>query len=272
MERSKTVLWYEDLECHRQPSLYYLSSEDDPAGPHLICDWNGSPTDLGELEIDLMSKLIEAKSDDLENETRMLQLDNLETIEDCEHEIQETIKPRSISSHTTLTENDGSQLNFLTVPPFVESLIKRIVKSQNLKYPTIPEAVENQKLALQKNTVLPQPVKGSTSNGTTTKSKPKLANDSRGLSPPKKPRTKPLKNSEIKSGSAVKGSKGTCKSASQETNLNRYTDLKQEPKHKPQYNRYQQKNLSNSIQRPVSSSCNLYGGNDDKVIVIDESD
>lgn len=268
MERSKTILWYEDLECHRQPSLYYLSSEDDPAGPHLICDWNGAPTDLGELEIDLMSKLIDAKTEEeLENETRMLQINDPNALDDCDSQTQETIKPRSISSHTTLTENDGTQLNFLTVPPFVDNLIKRIVKNQGLKYPPIPEAVGPEQPIAQKNqtdiTTVP-----------TLKNKTKSSSEYKsGASPPKKPRTKSQKN-DVNKGyeTTEKGSKTRCKTIIQEKKPNGNTYY--EPKAKSKlYNSVKDHSTSSvTTKHHAIDQRSKSHVDDNKVIVIDESD
>jgi len=131
MNPSKTTLWYEDLERHRQPSLYYLSSEDDEGGPHLICDWNGPPTDFDEFDIDIMSKMIQSKPI---TTTKPSEEDTFVAIpQDTEYDddkIPETIAPKSNCSHTLLTENDGSRLDFLTVPPLVNSLLKRLFRNQ----------------------------------------------------------------------------------------------------------------------------------------------
>lgn len=231
MERSRTVLWYEDLECHRQPSLYYLSSEDDPAGPHLICDWNGAPTDLGELEIDLMAKLVEAKTEELENESRMLQI-NDPLDDDCDSQMQEAIVPRSISSHTTLTENDGSQLNFLTVPPHVQALAKRLINCQSQppnRHPPVSEAaaervpIKHESSPITDSTMSITQI-GAASKLKTTTNLSKCANHA--ASPPKKARMKPLKDNfkkEIGSESN-KGSKNTCKVPNQERKFNEHLD------------------------------------------------
>lgn len=164
----------------------------------MICDWNGAPTDLGELEIDLMAKLVEAKTEEIENETRMLQInDPLQINDDCDSRMQETIVPRSISSHTTLTENDGSQLNFLTVPPHVEALARRFNRQNQIlrsKHPPIPEEVPGKPLIKKK----PAPLKNNTTPTQTSASSKLKTNVSKsveyGASPPKKARTKPLKN------------------------------------------------------------------------------
>lgn len=126
MDQSKTTLWYEDLESRRQPSLYYLSSEEDPAGPHLICDWNGPPTSYDEFDLDIMSKMIDLKP--VSNKTTDSSTQN-RLVVDMIEDVSQPIAPKTNSSYTQLTEDDGSRLDFLTVPPIVNSLLKRIMRN-----------------------------------------------------------------------------------------------------------------------------------------------
>lgn len=66
----RQMLWAEDLEKHRQPSLYFLDEEDSPGGPHLVADWNGVPTDEDEFDIDVLNLLKEHEknSEDIDDE------------------------------------------------------------------------------------------------------------------------------------------------------------------------------------------------------------
>lgn len=143
MDGSRPTLWYEDLEGHRQPSLYYLSSEDDPAGPHLICDWNGPPTNFEEFDIDIMSKMIQKKTvEEADDVDRMY---DFKVTDLSDKSFETAAAPRSNSTHTILTENDGSSLDFLTVPPIVNSLLRRLLHSHTKKKSPpkpIPEVLE----------------------------------------------------------------------------------------------------------------------------------
>lgn len=143
MDGSRGKIWYEDVERHRQPSLYYLSSEDDSAGPHLIVDWNGPPTDVNEFDFDIMSKLVEMKPIDTQSadtdEKPIATMDN----GDSAYPGIFTSKISS-SSETILSENDGANLNFLTVPPMVDSLLRRLMaKKHDKRHPPIPEETSN---------------------------------------------------------------------------------------------------------------------------------
>lgn len=144
MERSRSTIWYEDLERHRQPSLYYLSPQDDKDGPHLICDWNGAPNDSEEYDIDFLSKLIEKKGSDKKL------IDHIDEPEPKPPKItnskKTTVLPlKNNSSQTMLTENDGSRLELLTMPPVVYSLLRRLLARENMnaqEKETITEEVE----------------------------------------------------------------------------------------------------------------------------------
>lgn len=143
MDASRNRIWYEDVERHRQPSLYYLSSEDDSAGPHLIVDWNGPPTDVNEFDFDIMSKLVEMKPIDTQSADTggkpIAAMDNGDSV----YPGIFTSKTRS-SSATTLSKDDGANLNFLTVPPMVDSLLKRLMsKKHDKRHPPIPEETTN---------------------------------------------------------------------------------------------------------------------------------
>ena len=156
---TRATIWYEDIERHRQPSLYYLSSEDDAAGPHLICDWNGPPTNFDEFDIDIMSKMIQAKPVDTGLAEGAFMFDD--SLKDDSVKIPDTIVPKTNSSHTILTENDGSRLDFLTVPPLVNSLLKRLLQrsqtTENRPSP-IPEESEQAEPA-EKSEILVSVVK-----------------------------------------------------------------------------------------------------------------
>lgn len=143
MDQSRPTLWYEDLDRHRQPSLYYLSTEDDKSGPHLICDWNGAPTNFEEFDIDMMGKFVQQtdkiSSPDKDSICPSLNYD----AEEDQMKFSQTILPKHNCSQTLLTEEDGSQFDFLTVPPMARSLIKRLLKTQPVRRPKpIPEEPE----------------------------------------------------------------------------------------------------------------------------------
>lgn len=177
MEDSRPTVWLEDLEGHREPSLYYLSSEEEPSGPHLICDWNGTPTNYDELDIDLISKMIEYSptetlnppfpSDEYNPSHLEQEVEEVEDIHDVtiqmSHEMNCTTAD-SHSSETNLSDDDDSRLQFLTVPPLVMSLLKRQMKlqaqliSQSKETQTSKLDRENDKSAgcdLIKNTSIP---------------------------------------------------------------------------------------------------------------------
>lgn len=214
----------------------------------MICDWNGAPTDLGELEIDLMAKLIEAKSEDLENERMLYINDSLN--EDCDSQMQETIVPRSISSHTTLTENDGSQLNFLTVPPHVRALERRMSKYQNhplYKHPPIPEEASEKPPVNNKSSPIKNPTSktqtGAASKLKTNTNLSKMADLV--ASPPKKARMKPLRdNIKKESAGSNKWSMNTCKVSSPERKY-------REQLEQTDTNRYKKKDISSNHGKQV---------------------
>lgn len=161
MDKSRPTIWLEDLEGHREPALYYLTSEDEPAGPHLICDWNGPPTNYEEFDIDLICKMIEctpmntnkhsssdnSASSDINQYLSRTTLDNKEQQtqgvfiddnvefnnqqqDDSQHPYHTILPETSRSPNNLLVENDGSRLEFLTVPPLVASLLKRQLQLQ----------------------------------------------------------------------------------------------------------------------------------------------
>lgn len=143
---SRNTLWFEDLERHRQPCLYYLSSEDDRGGPHLVCDWNGPPTDYKEFEFDLLRRRIDYSSHvpTKNDKSRPIQDEGDVSIDDEQ--------PRSrVPPQGLLTEDDGARLDLLTVPPIVNSLMLRMFQehNKNTKRPTISE----EQIVSEKNVV-----------------------------------------------------------------------------------------------------------------------
>lgn len=165
---NKSVLWAEDLEGHRQPSLYYLDDEEGAAdGPHLICDWNGAPTDVGEFDIDVLSLLKKHENED-ENEDN----DFLDASKECAAQ-QQQLRDEIASSddfvdypnpaanimkrnkriadgnvgvplptrQNDLIVEDCAHLDFLSVPPITSGLLKRIVR--NLQRNQKPSAVNS---------------------------------------------------------------------------------------------------------------------------------
>lgn len=128
---SRNSLWFEDLERHRQPCLYYLSSEDDGGGPHLVCDWNGPPTDYREFDFDIAQRRIDLVSDmSHRNEKKKPTPDRQPTPDNNEEE------HCKYSTHALLTENDGARLDLLTVPPIVNSLMLRKFQEYKKASPT----------------------------------------------------------------------------------------------------------------------------------------
>lgn len=125
------LLWAEDLQCHREPSLYYLDQEEDKNGPHLICDWNGTPTDFDEFDLDILSSYKECTPHETSEQIE-------ETIieDDCydypnpTSEIAKTLE--SNRSNLIMGNNDRNTLDFLSVPPITSGLIKRIVRSAQI--------------------------------------------------------------------------------------------------------------------------------------------
>lgn len=150
------TLWYEDLECHRQPSIYYLGREEGVDGSHLICDWNGAPTDFGEIDIDILRMIREKETilvTNADNQVLELNGDDSDFVDYPNPTIDigkcsDNNKSRTHSSKTPLTENDGACLDFLTVAPIARSLLQRLSRSQkSLSRPsTIPEEREEPKL------------------------------------------------------------------------------------------------------------------------------
>lgn len=120
------------IESHRQPSLYYVSAEDDPTGPHLICDWNGPPTNIGEFDIDILSTMIEAKSGD-----EIVSVEQYCNDYNLKDEVNDHC-PTSMASNidqSTLDEDDGTKLTLLTIPPIVNSLVSRLVSLEKKRLP-----------------------------------------------------------------------------------------------------------------------------------------
>lgn len=142
MDQQRHTLWYEDLERHRQPSLYYLSSLEDNNGPHLVCDWNGAPTNFEEFDLDLMSKFIEAKpvAENLRTDKIYLSSQNFED----SGEIPAFAAPKVNKSSTTkLTEDDGSHMDFLTIPTLPQALLRRLLmKNFDTKSSIVTEEME----------------------------------------------------------------------------------------------------------------------------------
>jgi hypothetical protein len=131
----KSVLWAEDLEGHRQPSLYYLSDEEGMDGPHLICDWNGSPTDFSEMEFDTLNFF--KKHDSIQTEPEAPS-DNItdEEFVDYPNPAADINKTDQTGETVTQTQRQNdldfaecAHLDFLSVPPMTGGLIKRFVRN-----------------------------------------------------------------------------------------------------------------------------------------------
>ena len=147
----KSVLWAEDLEGHRQPSLYYLSGEEGADGPHLICDWNGNPTDFSEMDFDSLTIFKEHDEPADSGFDQKDQHDDEETTSD--DDFVDFPNPAADILKLTLSgepqppthrQNDldfaeCAHLDFLSVPPMTGGLLKRFVRNLLLlksKYPT----------------------------------------------------------------------------------------------------------------------------------------
>lgn len=126
------------IESHRQPSLYYVSAEDDPTGPHLICDWNGPPTNIGEFDIDILSIMIDVKPDDeIISADQYCSEFNLKTkIADSGYNSPNwSCRATTNLDQSTLDEDDGTKLTLLTTPPIVNSLVSRLVRLEKKRLP-----------------------------------------------------------------------------------------------------------------------------------------
>lgn len=185
----KSVLWAEDLESHRQPSLYYLSDEEGEDGPYLICDWNGSPTDFSEIHLDSygmvqgQEKLVmkqESKQheqnghmtngsntttatcnginkDDeaIEMETHSFHSDDQDEFVDFPNPAAEILSRNGYDlgppSHkqNDLDFDDCTQLDFLTVPPLTGGLLRRFVKSLMRMKSRLPQVETKDELKIQ---------------------------------------------------------------------------------------------------------------------------
>lgn len=140
----KSVLWAEDLEGHRQPSLYYLSEDDDEGrtdGPHLICDWNGTPTDFDDIELDTLGLMQQKdlKNDCEQDDDELVNSgDNFIDYPNPAANLVKLSDTSNISSQTQ-RQNDYdlaecAHLNFLSVPPITQGLLRHIVKTiKNVK-------------------------------------------------------------------------------------------------------------------------------------------
>lgn len=157
MDRDSTrgSLWFEDLERHRQPCLYYLSSEDDREGPHLVCDWNGPPTDYGELGFDYMRGRIDIPIKTNTNNQRSTHDDTESLIGDIEPQ-----RNASALSHSLLTENDGARLDLLTVPPIVNSLMLKMFHEQGKKGKATTSVTKEQTSTTSESDIVKKPIGG----------------------------------------------------------------------------------------------------------------
>ena len=142
----KSVLWAEDLEGHRQPSLYYLSEEEGADGPHLVCDWNGPPTDFDDFDLDALSLLKEhdiTKDDGKKSKNDHVDLDTTgDNFIDYPNPAADLIKvaqngdalSTQFHRQNDLDLAECAHLDFLSVPPISGGLLKRIVRNlQNIK-------------------------------------------------------------------------------------------------------------------------------------------
>jgi len=163
MQRS--LLWAEDLEAHRQPALYYLDEAEAPGGPHLICDWNGVPTDIGDFDLDAISLIKEHEKplddDDGDSDENLdaksapsskqqsQKRDNQYQSDYVDIDDKFVDFPNPAASITKRNKNlpesesesqcplareehiidDCAHLDFLSVPPITGGLLRRIVKN-----------------------------------------------------------------------------------------------------------------------------------------------
>lgn len=137
MEHSNNPLWYEDLETHRQPALYYLSSRDTPTGPHLICDWNGPPTNYDEFNIDIISNIVNSQKAQSDTE------DSKEQAQTHSSSSSNSGRMTQTCNQTVLISEDANRFDFLTVPPLVRGIVLRALKVQKIKRPEPPRETED---------------------------------------------------------------------------------------------------------------------------------
>lgn len=151
----KSALWAEDLEGHRQPSLYYLGEEEGADGTHLVCNWNGAPTDFEDYGLDTLISYREHESppdnnpNDDNNSIEDLQgvaaaasaaaaaAEDDDYFVDYPNPAAELIdlahsgpcmEPRSRHVND-LDLKECAHLDFLSVPPTSSGLLRRLVKN-----------------------------------------------------------------------------------------------------------------------------------------------
>lgn len=139
MDEGNTALWYEDLESRRGPSLYYLTSEDDPRGPFFIIGWDGVPTNYDEFDVDVISKIVEEEPcvPDFSSNSNACDIDGqLRRNEPLTDEPGDVCPAQNvIPSNRVTVEGDDCSLNFLSLPPDNLNLMTRLVKLKRASDP-----------------------------------------------------------------------------------------------------------------------------------------
>lgn len=120
---------FNNIECHRQPSLYYLDKEDDPSGPHLICDWNGPPTNFEEFDIDILSKMIKMKP---MPDSQIDVVDQRDSTQNLQITLENQVN-YAPNQGSTFDKDYGSQLRLLTVPQAIHDLRQELFRLKNNK-------------------------------------------------------------------------------------------------------------------------------------------
>lgn len=162
-------LWYEDVERHRVPAVYYISKLDDESGPHLILDWNGTPIDLSEFDIDMASRFVtepplpssepEVTDKMIEEFHRNSLFANAILSKDCEARCN----PANVPCLQHKTSN-----HLLTVPPTVSSLLQRQISLMNQNQKLLQRLRELQTShAIPTNRTVIDPRQSNVSNGHT---------------------------------------------------------------------------------------------------------
>lgn len=143
MDTSFPVPWFEDLDMHRGPALYYIRSDEAAqAGPFFITNWDGPPTDHGEFDLDIMSRLVEAEQIPPRNKEQKTNTTAASTtlksnhgplgVEDDDDEDEDNVGLSRLLIQIKLTEDSRTdivydcQTNYLSEPPMVSNLLQRL--------------------------------------------------------------------------------------------------------------------------------------------------
>lgn len=128
-------LWTEELQRHRQPTLYYIEDEEAVDGPHLIVNWNGIQTEPTEIDIALSyNEVSQQQSCDAIAKVDGAIECPYEAIDvstnDCLNPTTELAKTfRTPDTQISLALNKSELFDFISVPFITSGLLKRIVRN-----------------------------------------------------------------------------------------------------------------------------------------------